>query len=119
MTTKRVGPTGAVAFLERRGMPNGDAHLFVSYMRTGLLFEATFNRGRYGICFAVDGERPLFDITARSLTRDEREAEAIARHVCPVMGCKAGATRRCQWPTGRLLKHPHPERVKLVKDPDP
>jgi hypothetical protein len=43
-----------------------------------------------------------------------REDRAKAEHKCP--RCHIPALNRCRADDGTLLDHPHPERVKLVKE---
>jgi hypothetical protein len=50
------------------------------------------------------------------MTKAEREQAAVDRHTCP--RCHKRKLNRCR-STGavwKVMKHPHPERVKLVKE---
>lgn len=44
----------------------------------------------------------------------ERERRSEAEHSCP--RCHTRPLNRCRSEDGTLLEHPHPERVKLVKE---
>lgn len=44
----------------------------------------------------------------------ERELKAQREHTCP--RCHIPRLNRCRAEDGTLLEHPHPERVKLVKE---
>lgn len=44
----------------------------------------------------------------------ERERRSEAEHRCP--RCHIRALNRCRSEDGTLMEHPHPERVKLVKE---
>ena len=43
-----------------------------------------------------------------------RERRAVAEHKCP--RCRTARLNRCRAEDGTLLDHPHPERVRLVKE---
>jgi hypothetical protein len=50
------------------------------------------------------------------MTKGEREQAAVDRHACP--RCKTPKLNRCRSvdPRRTIMKHPHAERVKLVKE---
>jgi hypothetical protein len=56
------------------------------------------------------------------VTKAERERRAVAEHRCPLTwSCYAYPGEPCKRRIGirqvvQVLKHPHPERVKLVKE---
>jgi hypothetical protein len=50
------------------------------------------------------------------MTKAEREKAAVDRHACP--RCHTAALNRCRSvdPRRSVMKHPHAERVKLVRE---
>lgn len=55
--------------------------------------------------------------TETEAEREEvREDRAVAEHKCP--RCHTPRMNRCRAEDGTLMDHPHPERVKLVKEAD-
>lgn len=50
------------------------------------------------------------------MTRDEREQAAVNGHTCPRCGARKLHPCRTMDPEHNLMRHPHDQRVKLVRE---